>query len=121
MARYKGGAIGLYNQALCNRVCQSPLRDNKSRRILDPVYFDSLRVETLDDCASVGGDGIGRGVIELQLVFTDLQDDDPCPAGPRNPGGCTTPVAVSPLMPWFVTVTWWPLALNAAFQLSQVV
>jgi hypothetical protein len=43
---------------------------------LDPVYFDSLRVETLDNCASVGGNGIGRSVIKLQLVFTDLQDDD---------------------------------------------
>jgi hypothetical protein len=76
MARYSGRAIGLYNQVRCNRVCQAALRNDKSRRILDPVYFDSLRVETLDDCAPVGGDGIRRSVIKLQLVFTDLQDDE---------------------------------------------
>jgi hypothetical protein len=51
MARYNGRAIGFYNQALCNRLCQTALKSEKARRILDPVYFDSLRVETLDDCA----------------------------------------------------------------------
>ena len=38
--------------------------------------FRALGAETLDDCAFVGGDDIGRNAIAHQIVTTDLQDDD---------------------------------------------
>jgi hypothetical protein len=40
------------------------------------VDFGALGAETLDDCAFVGGDDIGRNVIAQQIVTTDFQDDD---------------------------------------------
>jgi hypothetical protein len=39
MARYNGRAIGFYNQALCNRLCQTALKSEKARRILGGQPF----------------------------------------------------------------------------------
>jgi hypothetical protein len=44
--------------------------------VFQQVDFGALRAETLDDCALVGDDGIGRNVIVHQIVNTDFLDDD---------------------------------------------
>jgi hypothetical protein len=44
--------------------------------VFQQIYFDALRVKTLDDCSFIGDDGIGRNVTVHQIVNTDLQDDD---------------------------------------------
>jgi hypothetical protein len=82
--------------------------------VFQHVDFGALRAETLDDCAFVGGNGVGRNVITQQIVSTDFQDDMFVPGGTAESRRARTPLVVSPLMPWFAKVTWWPLALNAA-------
>jgi hypothetical protein len=49
------------------------------------VDFGTLRADTLDDCAFVGGDDIGGNVIAQQIITTDFQDDDVRPG--RHPAG----------------------------------
>ena len=78
------------------------------------VDFGAPRAETLYDRAFVGGNDIGRNVMVHPVVNADLQDDDVLPGATAPSRRARTPAVVSPFMPWFVTVTRWPLALNAA-------
>jgi hypothetical protein len=70
------------------------------------VDFGARCAETLDDCAFVGGNDIGRNVIAQQIVTADFQDDEFVPGGTAESRRARTPLVVSPFTPWFVTATW---------------